>query len=175
MSEDYFSNTEKNEVWLKCPASLTVWSEVRPHHHALRQHRLPGPSRPTMAFSLSWKVSPPDLQKRPSSCHEVPPPHLCPWAKGFRFPRTQCLIRPQGGHHLWAPRSRPALQTPGTVSELASSSAGRSQSLREGAPDTRLTPLSFIQSCIGMDCSISCQEMLGWKVCGNRILTMVYG
>ena len=125
------------------PASLMVWPEVRPRQKALRQHRLAGPNCPTMAFFLSWKASPPDLRKQPSFFHGELPPHLCPWAKEFRFPRTQRLIRPQGGYHLRVPRSRPPLQTPGTVWESAFSSAGRSQSLREGAPDTRLTLLSL--------------------------------
>ena len=96
-----------------------------------------------MAFSLSWKVSAPNLQKRPSSCHGELPLHLCPRAKGFRFPRTQRLIYPWGRDHLRPPCSYPPPQTPGTVSESASSLVGRSQSLREGAPDTRSTPLSL--------------------------------
>ena len=91
-----------------------VWPEVYPHHKDPRQHHLPGPSRPSMAFSLSWKVSPPDLQKRPSSYHGGLPLHLYP-----------------------------PPQTPGTVSESASSLVGRSQNPREGAPDTRSTPLSL--------------------------------
>ena len=96
-------------------ASLTVCLEARPRHQALRQPRSPGPSRSTMAFFLSWRTSPPDLRRRPSSCHGGLPLHPAP----------------------------AALQTPGTVSESAFSSAGRSQGLREGAPDTRLAPLSL--------------------------------
>ena len=99
-----------------------VWPEVRPRHKALRQHCSPGPSRPTMAFFLSWKTSPPDLRKRPSSCHGGLPRHLYPWVRGFRFLR---------------------MQPPGTVLESAFSSAGQSQGLREEALDTRLAPLSL--------------------------------
>ena len=93
---------------------LMFCREVRPRHHS------PGPSRSMTTFFPSWKASPPDLRRRPSSCPRRLPLHFCHWVKGFWFPRT-----------------RP----PGTVSEPASSSAGRSQGLREEASDTRSAPL----------------------------------
>ena len=97
-----------------------VCLEARPHHETLRQPRSPGPSCSMTVFFLSWKDSPPNLRRRPSSCPGGPPLHSCPWAKGFRFPQTQ---------------------PPGTMSGSAFSSAGRSQGLREEAPDTRLALL----------------------------------
>ena len=99
----------------------------------------PGP--PPDASCPFWKTAPPNLRRRPFSSYFEKGYwvlfRLCLQARKGRFLRTQYPT------YLRPPCSRPPPQTPGTMSESASSLVGRSQSLREGAPDTRSTPLSL--------------------------------
>ena len=89
---------------------------------------------------------------------------IFPFLEGFpSWPPEAALFLPWRASPLGSPLSPPSADTQSSVGTNICISSGDAGSLGRGA-GLQINTALFIQTCVGTDCSVSCQKMLEQKV-----------